>query len=147
MALLSLPNSELHLGLSFEHHARVRALCAEPGTALLFPGAGATDPSALRHRPPGTVIVVDGTWTLARKVLKQNPFLLALPRIGLVPRRPSNYRIRSEPSAECLSTIEALVHLLGALEGAPERFEPVLEAFDRMIDLQIAERERRTGRA
>jgi hypothetical protein len=91
------------------------------------------------------VVVVDGTWSQARKLLKQNPFLKELPRIGLSPVRPSNYRIRAEPSVECLSTIEALVHLLGALEGAPERFLPVLEAFDRMIDLQIAERDRRTG--
>jgi hypothetical protein len=91
------------------------------------------------------VIVVDGTWSQARKVLKQNPFLLALPRIGLTPERPSNYRIRAEPSAECVSTIEAVVHLLGALEGAPERFRPILTAFDRMVDLQIAERDRRSG--
>jgi DTW domain-containing protein len=143
MAHLSLPNSELHLGVSFEEHPRVRALCAESGTALLFPGEGARDPATLRGLPPTTVIVVDGTWSQARKVLKQNPFLQSLPRIGLSPVLPSNYRIRAEPSAECLSTIEALVHLLGGLEGAPERFLPILEAFDRMIDLQIAERDRR----
>ena len=145
MAHLSLPNSELHLGVSFEDHARVRALAAEEGTALLFPGEGAVDPAALRGRPPRTVIVVDGTWSQARKVLKLNPFLLALPRIGLAPERPSNYRIRAEPSAECVSTIEAVVHLLGALEGAPERFQPILTAFDRMVDLQIAERDLRRG--
>ncbi len=145
MAHLSLPNSELHLGVSFREHPRVRALAAEEGTALLFPGEGAIDPAALRGRPPKTVIVVDGTWQQARKLLKENPFLLALPRIGLSPERPSNYRIRTEPSRECVSTIEAAVLLLGALEGAPERFTPILEAFDRMVDLQIAERDRRTG--
>jgi DTW domain-containing protein YfiP len=147
MAHLSLPNSELHQGISFVDHPRVRELAAEEGTALLFPGEGAHDPAALRGRPPKTVIVVDGTWSQARKVIKQNPFLLALPRLAFTPERPSNYRIRAEPSAECLSTIEAVVHLLGALEGAPERFRPILEAFDRMIDLQIAERDRRTGPA
>src|SRR5690242_398081 len=78
MAHLSLPNSELHLGVSFEDHPRVRALCAEEGTALLFPGDGATDPATLRGRAPRTVVVVDGTWSQARKLLKQNPFLKAL---------------------------------------------------------------------
>jgi DTW domain-containing protein YfiP len=145
MAHLSLPNSELHLGVSFQGHERVRALAAEEGTALLFPGEGAIDPAALVGRPPKTVIVVDGTWQQARKLLKENPFLLALPRIGLSPARPSNYRIRAEPSAECVSTIEAIALLLGALEGAPERFTPILEAFDRMVDLQIAERDRNSG--
>jgi DTW domain-containing protein YfiP len=145
MAHLSLPNSELHLGVSFEDHPRVRALAAAEGTALLFPGAGALDPASLRGRRPRAVIVVDGTWSQARKVLKQNPFLEDLPRLAFTPERPSNYRIRAEPSGECVSTIEAVVHLLGALEGAPERFRPILEAFDRMVDLQIAERQRRTG--
>jgi DTW domain-containing protein YfiP len=145
MAHLSLPNSELHLGVSFVDHPRVRELAAAPGTALLFPGEGAIDPATLRGRVPATVIVVDGTWTQARKVVKQNPFLQALPRLAFTPERPSNYRIRAEPSVECVSTIEALVHLLGALEGAPERYRPILEAFDRMIDLQIEEQQRRSG--
>jgi DTW domain-containing protein YfiP len=145
MAHLSLPNSELHLGISFEDHHRVRELAASPGTALLFPGDGALDPAALRGRPPTTVIVVDGTWSQARKVIKRNPFLQALPRLAFTPDRPSNYRIRAEPSVECVSTIEALVHLLGALEGDPARFRPILEAFDRMVDLQIEEQQRRSG--
>ena len=145
MAHLSLPNSELHLGISFEDHRRVRELAAAPGTALLFPGEGALDPAALRGRPPTTVIVVDGTWSQARKVIKRNPFLQALPRLAFTPDRPSNYRIRAEPSVECVSTIEALVHLLGALEGNPARFRPILEAFDRMVDLQIEEQRRRSG--
>ena len=115
MAHLSLPNSELHQGVSFVDHPRVRELAAAEGTALLFPGAGAVDPASLRGRPPRAVIVVDGTWSQARKVIKLNPFLQALPRIGLTPPRPSNYRIRAEPSAECVSTIEAVVHLLGEL--------------------------------
>ena len=145
MAHLSLPNSELHLGVCFEDHQRVRELAATAGTALLFPCEGAIDPAALAACPPTTVIVVDGTWSQARKVVKRNPFLQALPRLAFRPERPSNYRIRAEPTVECVSTIEALVHLLGALEGAPERYRPILEAFDRMVDLQIAERARRTG--
>jgi len=145
MAHLSLPNSELHQGVSFVDHPRVRALAAEPGTALLFPGEGAADPAALRGPPPRTVIVVDGTWPQARKVIRENPFLLDLPRLAFTPERPSNYRIRTEPTAQCVSTIEAVVHLLGALEGAPERYAPILRAFDRMVDLQIDEQARRSG--
>ncbi len=145
MAHLSLPNSELHLGVQFEGHQRVRELAATPGTALLFPGAGAQDPAALQGEPPKAVIVIDGTWSQARKVIKQNPFLQDLPRLAFKPLQPSNYRIRAEPSEECVSTIEAVVHLLGALEGDAERFRPILTAFEKMVDLQIHEREARTG--
>jgi hypothetical protein len=144
MAHLSLPNSELHQGVEFTSHARVRELAAANGTALLFPGDGAVDPSELAE-PPRTLIVVDGTWAQARKVISKNPFLHALPRIGLKPAQPSNYRIRKEPTEDCVSTIEAVVHVLGALEGDPERFKPLLSAFDRMVDLQLDYAGRRAG--
>jgi hypothetical protein len=145
MAHLSLPNSELHVGVSFEDDPRVRELASDGRTALLFPGEGAIDPATLRGRPPRTVIVVDGTWSQARKVIRLNPFLSSLPRLAFTPERPSNYRIRAEPSEECVSTIEAVVHLLGALEGAPERFQPILTAFHEMVDLQLAEQAKRPG--
>ena len=145
MAHLSLPNSELHLGVDFADHTRVRQLAAEEGTALLFPGEGAVEPSALRGKPPRAVIIVDGTWSQARKVVKHNPFLHALPRLAFRPDKPSNYRIRAEPSDDCVSTIEAVVHLLGALEGDSQKFLPILQAFDKMVDLQIDHMSRRTG--
>jgi hypothetical protein len=51
---------------------------------------------------------------------------------------PSQYRIRREPKETYVSTIEALVHVLGALEGDPRRFEGLLEPFRALIDTQIA---------
>jgi DTW domain-containing protein YfiP len=145
MAHLSLPNSELHHGVEFDGHPRVRELAAAEGTALLFPGEGATAPETLAGAPPRTLIVVDGTWSQARKLIHRNPFLRALPRIGFTPRRPSNYRIRRQPSSECVSTIEALAHVLSLLEGAPGRFDPLLDAFDGMVDVQLAFRALRTS--
>lgn len=137
MAHLSLPNSELHHGVEFEDDARIRALAAEPGTYVLFPGEGAVEPAALRDNPPRNVIVVDGTWSLARKVIKVNPTLRALPRIGFVPRKPGNYRIRKEPAEHCVSTIEAVCELLGALENDHDKFDRMLSAFDFMVDTQL----------
>jgi hypothetical protein len=51
---------------------------------------------------------------------------------------PSEYRIRREPAAECVSTIEALMHVLGALEGDAARFRALLLPFRAMVDAQIA---------
>ena len=144
MAHLSLPNSELHQGVTFADHARVRELAAAEGTALLFPGPGALTPESFVGRAPRTLLVVDGTWAQAKKVVKVNPFLHALPRLGFVPRRPSNYRIRAEPAEDCVSTIEAVVHVLGALEGDADRYLPLLAAFERMVDLQLEHARLRT---
>ncbi len=146
MAHLSLPNSELHQGVDFTGHARLEALAAEPGrVAVLFPGEEAMPLEEARRRPPEVLIVVDGTWPLAKKVVKVNPLLAGLPRIGFTPRRPSNYRIRAEPAEHCVSTIEAVVEVLGALEGGdPSRFEAMLNPFVFMVDTQLESQARRT---
>ncbi|MFY0565372.1 tRNA-uridine aminocarboxypropyltransferase [Archangium lansingense] len=145
MAHLSLPNSELYVGVDFSGHARLEALAAHPErVAVLFPGEEAIPLEEARLNPPETLIVVDGTWPLARKVVKTNPLLAALPRIGFVPRRPSNYRIRAEPAEHCVSTIEAVVEVLGALEGDQERFDTLLQPFEFMVDTQLDCQEGRT---
>jgi DTW domain-containing protein YfiP len=145
MARVCLPNAELHIGIDWgESKALARAL-ADPArpAVLLYPGAGARD--VTREPPPGpvTLIVVDGTWPQARKVVARNPVLRALPRYAFTPPAPSEYRIRHEPDATCVSTIEALMHVLGVLEGEPMRFRALLDPFRAMIDMQLAcERER-----
>jgi DTW domain-containing protein len=140
MASLCLPNSELHVGVHWRGSpALERALSdATRPAALLYPGPGAID--VLRHPPSGpvTLVVVDGTWWQARKVLRANPELAALPRYAFTPPSPSEYRIRKEPAPSLVSTLEALVHVLGALEGDPLRFHALLAPFRAMVDAQLA---------
>lgn len=142
LAHLGLPNSELHIGLAFDEHPVSARLAAD--AVLLFPGDGAADPTTLSNALPRTLVVVDGTWSQARKLLAMNPMLAALPRIGLVPTRPSRYAIRREPAAHCLSTVEAVVETLGRLEGDQAKFLPVLFAFDYLVATQIACADRAT---
>ncbi len=137
LAHLSLPNSEMHVGLRAEGSRRLESLVREPDTMVLFPGPGSVDVHDLPV-PPRTLLVVDGTWINARKVLQRSPLLAALPRVGFVPEQPGNYRIRKEPAPECVSTIEAVAYVLEQLERAPGRFIPMLAAFERMVDLQLA---------
>lgn len=146
MAHLALSNSELYEGVDFTGHPRLEALAARPeSVAVLFPGEDALPVEAARERPPETLIVVDGTWPQARKIVTRNPLLAGLPRIGFVPRRPSNYRIRSEPADHCVSTIEAVVEILGILEGDSARFDTMLRAFEYMVDTQLERQSTRTS--
>ena len=144
LAHLSLANSEMHVGMGPERLPRLAEAIQTPGAMVLFPGPEATDVRDLPD-PPGTLVVIDGTWINARKLVERSPLLAVLPRVGFTPERPSNYRIRREPAAHCLSTIEATVHMLEALEAAPGRFTPMLAAFDRMVDLQLAYIQGRAG--
>jgi len=136
---VGLENAEIHRGVRFEDHSRLREVVGTPGAALLFPGPGTTPLEALCLAPPPFLVVVDGTWPQAEKMLRVNPTLAALPRAGLSPGRPSGYgELRREPAPEHLSTIEAVALALGTLEGDPARFEPMVAAFRRSVELQLA---------
>lgn len=143
IAHLGLAGSELHEGVDFADHPRVAELVARPGTALLFPGEGAIAPDSLEH-PPETLLVIDGTWPQARKMMARNPALRALPRIGFLPRKPGNYRIRREPAAHCVATVEAVVEVLTAFGLTDSQLAPLLGAFDSMVERQLAASAART---
>jgi len=140
MAHLSLKNSQLRVGVEFDQDPVVNAALADPSSPahLLFPGEGARDVALDPPPLPITLVVVDGTWWQAQKVISQNPRLRALPRLSFVPSRPSEYRIRREPEAHCVSTIEALFYVLSALEGEGTDFSGLLSPFRSMVDAQLA---------
>lgn len=110
-----------------------------PGTGLLFPGPGALNLSSLpsSERPTG-LVVLDGTWGQAGKLYRANPWLDGLPRYVLTPASPSRYRIRRAPRAQFISTIEAIVEALKILEPETPGLDGLLEAFDTMIEAQMA---------
>ncbi|MGY4526280.1 tRNA-uridine aminocarboxypropyltransferase [Pseudomonas sp. UBA4617] len=137
LAALGLTNAELRVGEVFEGLA---ALLATPGyrPALLFPGdqARVLAPYEQAHDEPLLLIVPDGTWRKARKMLYLNPLLEALPRVTLGAVAPSRYRLRKAPEAGALSTIEAVVGALNALEQ-PASFDALLAPFEALIEGQI----------
>jgi DTW domain-containing protein YfiP len=136
---LALENAELHRGVSFEDSPGVQALARAPGAVLLFPGPGSTPARELSLDPPPVLFALDGTWHQAKKMLRLSPSLASLPRVSVDAGRPSGYAgLRAEPGSVHLSTLEAVALALGALEEAPERFEPMIAAFHRSVALQLA---------
>ena len=139
MASLCLPNAELAVGIRWDDSPILARALSDPDrpAVLLYPGEGAIDVAA--HPPPGpvTLIVIDGTWSQAKTLVRDNPRLHALPRYTFQPAAPSEYRIRKEPNELYVSTIEALVFVLGALEKDPARFHALLAPFRAMIDAQL----------
>ncbi|MDX1369098.1 tRNA-uridine aminocarboxypropyltransferase [Pseudomonas sp.] len=139
LAALGLSNAELRVGEVFEDLA---GLLAQPGyeACLLFPGEGALPLAQFVERvgeQPLLLVVPDGTWRKARKLLHCNPLLAALPRVTLAPGLQSRYRLRKAPMPGALSTIEAVVGALDILE-APAQFDALLKPFEALIEGQIA---------
>ncbi|MDF1699934.1 MAG: DTW domain-containing protein [Planctomycetota bacterium] len=139
MAQLCLPNASLHVGTAWDGSEVLAAACGDPERPpiLLYPGEDATDILAEPPPAPVTLVVVDGTWSQAKTLVRDNPGLAALPRYAFTAPAPSNYRIRREPSAAYVSTLEALMHVLGALEGDATRFQALMAPMNAMVDAQI----------
>lgn len=95
-----------------------------PGAALLFPGESL--PS-----PPGAavtqLVVLDGTWRQARRMLRRLPSVQVLPRLSLPPKEQAVLRLRDAHFAEGRSTLEAIADALALLEGE-EEVAPALHA-------------------
>ena len=137
LAALGLVNAQLIVGEVFED---LQALLNPPGyqVRLLFPAEDAQPLQAYTPSDePLLLVVPDGTWRKARKLLHLNPLLAALPRVTLAEGAVSRYRLRKAPGPGALSTVEAIVQALQVLE-APTSFEPLLKPFEALIEGQIA---------
>ncbi|MFC6300189.1 DTW domain-containing protein [Pseudomonas sp. CCM 7893] len=137
LAALGLMNAHLVVGEVFED---LPALLNVPGyrARLLFPAEDAQPLQAYTPSDePLLLVVPDGTWRKARKLLHLNPLLAALPRVTLAEGAVSRYRLRKAPGPGALSTVEAIVQALQALE-TPTSFEPLLRPFEALIEGQIA---------
>ncbi len=136
LAALGLTNAQLCVGERFDE---LETLLNPAGyrSVLLFPGEGATVLEAGPADAPIQLVVPDGTWRKASKLLHVNPLLAALPRVCLPAGGVSRYRLRKAPKEGALSTIEAVVQALDIVE-APLRFGELLRPFEALIEGQIA---------
>ena len=149
LTCLNLANSEIIPGVSFDGNARVRSLIDDPRNypVLLYPGEGATrirggcfTASALGERSL-VVFLIDATWHCSRKIVRESPSLMRLPRLAIEANAPSRYIIKRQPAAWCLSTIEAAHEVLLALEADGLDVYPdknrLLDAFNAMQNFQV----------
>jgi DTW domain-containing protein len=136
---LCLPNAEVHVAYGGLSGDLLTPIDVPPDTAVLFPHPQAIELDELPAvERPGTLLVIDGTWAHAKRLYKMNPWLQQLRHVRLSPSAPSRYRIRREPQADYVSTVEATVEALRILEPSTPGIEGLVTAFDHMIDQQIA---------
>lgn len=161
---LSLRHSLLQVGEVFAEQ-ELRALLHQPwapalcqGTppdnrtaVLLYPDDPGMPPpsyldsSILREPQRLRLIVLDGIWRKSRKILYRNPLLQQLPRLPLNDAPASRYRIRQAHRPGQLSTLEATCRALMQIEGAGDKYQALLRAFDGFVAQQLGYRQRSLG--
>ena len=123
-------------GHNQELAARQLPIAANAG--LLYPGEDVpalTD--LLVAERPDQLVIIDGTWHQARTIFRDVAQMQDLPCYRLSPSSPGQYRIRLEPNAHSLSTLEATVAALQVLEPETAGLDQLLAAFNTMVESQL----------
>jgi len=83
------------------------------------------------------LIVLDATWTQARKMFRKSPWLAGLPVLSLHPEQLSRYRLRRSAREEHLCTVEVAAACIG-LAGEQQAAGLLGDYFDIFTDAYLA---------
>ncbi len=114
----------------------VNRLKGQKEVFMLYPSEDAKFVEDIEIDENAVIVVLDGTWPKTRLIRYETKILESLPCITFRKMPKSNYRIRKGPEAGT-STLEAVTLLLEQIENSTEKYQPLLIAFQKMIDLQI----------
>jgi len=107
---------------------------------LIYPTATSKPLDTLTLQPGNSLLFIDANWRKSRRLYLQSPWLQSLPAVHLTPTSPSRYRIRKASRPGYLSTLEAIVDVLKAVEpsGKGPAAGSMLSVMDWMIAQQLA---------
>lgn len=128
LAHFALPNSELVEHGGAGGPARLPGL---DGAWLLFPEGPVVD--APIEPPPRALIVLDATWSQARRMFRKLSGLRGLPILRLPEAPMPSARLREAPAPGKVSTIEAIARALRLLEG-----DAAAAPLERLFELAVA---------
>jgi DTW domain-containing protein YfiP len=125
LAELALPECEVRVRGVRERPVDALDLVSDPGLMpfLLYPSENSVELGEvhrLRAESEGkriVLVVPDGNWRQGGKAARRTPGLENVECVRLPPGPLSEYRLRSAPRPECVSTYEAISRALGVLEG------------------------------
>ena len=112
---------------------RLWLLFPAPGARLITPEAVAEDPR------PITLVVPDGTWPQARRVVNKEELLRDAAAFVPPNTGPSRYHVRRKHLPQSVATAEAIARALGVIEG-PQAQAHLENLFEHAIDRIFASR-------
>jgi len=153
---LSLPQCQIIVGENFTDNSQLNDILNDRTRQcyLLYPSEESIQVEALsftesnnvvnnsaiiNNNMKRTFILLDGTWRKAFKMYQTSMNLQAIPAVRLSAEKESQYTIRQTSIEGGLSTVEAGYLLLSTLEKDTAKYQPLLTAFEYMINFQIAQ--------
>lgn len=116
---------------------RLFSVVKDPNTALLFPTPDASMLSESEdNKQIKNLLILDGTWHQARAMYVKNTFLHDIRKIALNISEKSQYVIRTQPTASCVSTVEAVGMALSLIESH-NVFDPLCKPLQAICEFQI----------
>ena len=149
LASLSLKNSEIIIGGSFDNNKRVKELLSDCNyfPVILYPGKNSLYAETFNFSDTSEnkklmVFLIDGTWDQARKIMHHSAILKDIPRITFKRKYVSEFRIKKQPADYCLSTIESAYYLIKELQksgacSSSTDAEPLIQIFKKMVQFQV----------
>ena len=148
---LSLPNSELFIGIDFSDNARINNIIARHERCILYPSKHAINLSrqnpiatkSLHVKKPMAIFLIDSTWACSLKMMRESQNLHGLSHISFDATKRSEFKIKEQPSPYCLSTIESALRVLELLTQwqietiTPAQREAFLPPFHAMVEYQL----------
>jgi len=145
---LILKNSRIFVGINFDQDKDFQSALCDPDyeTFLLYPGDDALEieNGFAERRPsrPLQIIVIDGTWPCAKKMMKLTTTLHETPRLSFTPGKTSEFKIKHQPMEGCLSTVESIYQVIRGLNAAGiektgAKEENLMEVFRKTVEQQI----------
>ncbi len=134
-------NSKIIIGVDFTDNKELNLLISTTNAYILYPGKEAISPVVFKQEVESkisTLIVVDGTWPCAKKMMKLSKNLHYLPRVSFNSNYKSEFSIKHQPQLYCLSTVESIFYTLNEGKLAlNENQELLMKVFRDLTKFQI----------
>jgi len=149
LALRALVNSELRVrGEGRETLDLSGLLSARYRTLLFYPSDDAVElEHALLSQDPRPIqlIVPDGTWRQARKIISRHPELKDVPRVKIGAPNRAVFQLRAQSRPERMATLQAVAGALGMIEGDAVAAR-LMELYHARVDRTLSARGLRRSR-
>lgn len=145
---LNLSNSVVFIGIDFTENKEINKIVDDQSNNcyILYPDKNSIKLNTQSIKEDGknnVIFIIDSTWACSKKILRVSKNLHHLPRLSFEHTKSSAFKIKTQPNAYCLSTIESTLCILELLNKhnientKNEQLESFLKPFDKMIQYQI----------